>query len=237
MAHSPGQLYRECLEALTALVSPLDAQDLRTPVPATPRWTVRTVVAHLAGGSRDVLSGRMDGAPGPDWTARHVAERAATPLSHLVGELRSQADRIADLVDEAAVPVVSWDISVHLADLHEALDRGVPDDDLWQPVLDQAAPGALADVPMLARAGTRTWGSEGPEIEVEPYELFRAVFSRRSRAQIREWAAVLDDAVDRIGVFGSRDDDQPRPAAAVEVLTPPLPAAPLPATDRGPALR
>lgn len=230
MADSPGQLYRECLDALTTLVSPLEGAELRAPVPATPRWTVRTVVAHLAGGSHDLLAGRMDGAPGPGWTARHVAERAATPVPHLVDELRSQAGRVAEHIDASGLPEMSWDISVHLADLHEALARDVPADDLWQPVLDQAAPRALDAVPMVARAGARTWGSGGPEVEVEPYELFRAVFSRRSRTQVREWAGSADDGVDRLGVFGTREDDQPRPASAVGALTPPLP-------DRGHALR
>ena len=45
---------------------------------------------------------------------------------------------------------------------------------------------------------------------VPPYELFRALFSRRSRGQIAAWAG---DAVDpdQVCVFGARDDDQPVP--------------------------
>jgi hypothetical protein len=51
-----------------------------------------------------------------------------------------------------------------------------------------------------------------PTIDASPYELVRAVFSRRSRAQIRAWNPDLTDSqIESIGVFGTRDDDQPVP--------------------------
>ena len=59
-------------------------------------------------------------------------------------------------------------------------------------------------------AGDAAYGGGGPEVTVPPYELFRALFSRRSRGQIAAWAG---DAVDpdQVCVFGARDDDQPVP--------------------------
>ena len=42
------------------------------------------------------------------------------------------------------------------------------------------------------------------------YELFRTLFSRRSRSQIASWAGDALDP-DEICVFGARDDDQPVP--------------------------
>ncbi len=46
-----------------------------------------------------------------------------------------------------------------------------------------------------------------------PYELFRAVFSRRSRAQMAGWGTALTaEELDDVGIFGPRDDDQPVPA-------------------------
>jgi hypothetical protein len=48
---------------------------------------------------------------------------------------------------------------------------------------------------------------------VDDYELFRALFSRRSRGQVRGWSGELsDEAIDQLGLFGAREDDQPVPA-------------------------
>jgi hypothetical protein len=45
---------------------------------------------------------------------------------------------------------------------------------------------------------------------VPPYELSRAIFSRRSRSQIAAWAGDSVDP-DQICIFGARDDDQSVP--------------------------
>jgi len=189
-----GRLYRDCLQALDDVTATLTPDELRRTVPATPEWDVRTVVAHLAGVSSDNVSGRLDGAPSPAWTARHVTERADATLPDLIAELRSREDTMAGLADQAPVPAMVWDIAVHLTDLYEALGRGMADAHLWEPVLDQAAERRIPGLPVA---------------DVDPYELFRALFSRRSRAQIRDMG--LGDHVDAICIFGPRDDDQPRP--------------------------
>lgn len=207
-----GDLYDECLGALSDLIVPLSPDELTSTVPASPQWNVRQVVAHLAGVSSDNVHQRMDGAPGADWTARHVAERAAMPVADLLAELRAHRDQMTQLADAATVPAMVWDISVHLSDLHESLGRGRPDPSLWEPVLEQAAAIRLADLPVTVLSGDRRWGGAGDEVKVEPYELFRALFSRRSRSQIHEWGAALGEHVDAICWFGPRDDDQPRPS-------------------------
>jgi len=75
-ANAWGDLYRANVAAITRLASDPDADGLATTVPGSPDWTVRDVLAHLAGGPADALAGRMEGAPGPEWTARHVGERS-----------------------------------------------------------------------------------------------------------------------------------------------------------------
>ena len=72
------------------------------------------------------------------------------------------------------------------------------------------APYKLAEQPVTVRAGDATYGGGGPEVDVPPYELFRALFSRRSRSQIAVWAGDALDP-DQVCVFGARDDDQPVP--------------------------
>ena len=71
---------------------------------------------------------------------------------------------------------------------------------MWHPVLDASAP--------------RLVGEHTEHVaEVPAYELFRALFSRRSRGQMSGWGTPLDPAtLDGLCMFGPRDDDQPVPA-------------------------
>ena len=178
-----------------------------------PGWTVHQVLAHLAGSASDAVSGRMDGAPGEEWTARHVAEREGTAPAALAAELRSTQAAIAASTEDNPRPAIVWNISVHLADLREALGLPVLEAALWEPVLAAVAPYRLGDVPATVVAGDDRWGAGGDEVEVSRYELYRALFSRRSRAQMQAWGSpVLDaDQLDELPVFGPRDDDQPLP--------------------------
>src|SRR3954463_6859374 len=52
-------VYRENVDAVSALAGSLDADDLALRVPATPDWTVQQVLAHLAG-----RPPRLRGGPG-----------------------------------------------------------------------------------------------------------------------------------------------------------------------------
>jgi uncharacterized protein (TIGR03083 family) len=192
-----GALYKEHVADISALADDLTDEQLAMLVPATPVWTVHEVLAHLAGGASDAVTGRMDGAPGPEWTSRHVSERAPLPVSDLLDELRSHQEAVAESVVDNPRPALVWNIAVHHADLHEALDRPILAEPLWRPVLDAVA-GRLD--PALVES-------------VPPYELFRGVFSRRSRAQMKGWGTPLSpDELDGVCIFGPRDDDQPVPA-------------------------
>ena len=191
-----GGLYREHVAALAELAPTLTEEQLATAVPATPAWTVHDVLAHLAGGASDAVTGRMDGAPSPEWTSRHVSERARLPVADLVEELRSHQDGLAAAVADNPRPALVWDIAVHHADLHEALELPRMPERLWRPIADVLA----------ARSGALA-------ASVPPYELFRASFSRRSRGQMQAWGTELSsDQLDEVCIFGPRDDDQPVPA-------------------------
>jgi hypothetical protein len=191
-----GGLYRQHVAALSELAPTLSPEQLATSVPGTPAWTVHDVFAHLAGASSDAVTARMDGAPSPEWTARHVNERAHLPVADLVVELQSHQDAVADSVADNPRPAFVWNIVVHHADLRETLDLPRLPELLWLPVLEALAPRAEA------LGGT-----------VPPYELFRAFFSRRSRAQMQAWGTPLSaEELDELCIFGPRDDDQPIPA-------------------------
>ena len=191
-----GALYRDHVAALSALAPDLTDEQLATTVPGTPSWTVHQVLAHLAGGASDAVTGRMDNAPRPEWSARHVGERRRLPVSDLIGELQSHTDAVVDMVADNPRPALVWDIAVHHADLHEALGLPRVPDHLWLPIVEALGP-RLA--PGLAE-------------RVPPYELFRAAFSRRSRAQMQAWGTDLSPhQLDDMCIFGPREDDQPVP--------------------------
>ncbi|WP_244930614.1 maleylpyruvate isomerase N-terminal domain-containing protein [Nocardioides sp. W7] len=194
-----GSLYRGNATAVAALVGELTPAQLATPVPASPGWTAHEVVAHLAGGAADSVTGRMAGAPAPEWTARHVGERRHLPVAGLVEELLSHQGAVIVSVVDNPRPAIVWDIAVHHADLHEAFGLGEPAERLWRPVLEAVAPMMLGPV-------------GGTVDGVAPYELFRGLFSRRSRTQMLAWGLPLSsEQLDGICVFGPRDDDQPVP--------------------------
>lgn len=191
------EVYARCVEGIVGIGEGPGADDPKRPVPATPRWTIHEVVAHLAGVGHDAVTGRMDGAPSPAWTERHVAERAATPLPDLLAELRSNLPALAPMLRDNPRPALVWDASTHLADLHEALGLGVPPVDTWHPVLEAVAPPDLRE-----RFGV-------PD-DVPAYEVLRGRFSRRSRRQLLAWG-MAEAALEEFGIFGARDDDQPVP--------------------------
>lgn len=186
--------YLDIVARLAEVGRGLSPDQAEVRVPATPEWTVRQVYAHLAGGTSDALSGRMDGAPGPTWTGRHVAERAVSSMAELIAELQATAPAAAPTLAEARFPALAFDRAVHFADIHEALGLGEPDPDAWEPVLE-----AMQDR-LTALEGT----------SVGDYEAFRIAFSRRSFAQI-EALGVPADVAPTLGLFGPREDDQPRP--------------------------
>jgi len=192
------ELYRANVAAVAELAGGLTDDELASTVPATPAWTVHDVLAHLAGGAADAVTDRMEGAPGPEWTSQHVSERAALPVSDLVAELRTHQDAIGATTIDNPRPAIVWNISVHHADLHEALGLGQLPERFWQPVLASVAP--------------IKFGAAGVPEQVEPYELFRAIFSRRSRRQMQAWGLPLSpEQLDELCIFGPRDDDQPVP--------------------------
>lgn len=193
-----GALYRDNVAAVAALAGDLSDEQLALTVPGSPAWTVHDVLAHLAGGPADAATGRMDGAPGPEWTARHVNERAQLAVADLLEEMRTHQDAIAASTVDNPRPAIVWDIAVHHADLHEALGLPALAPRFWEPVLAMVAP--------------MRFGAAGVPEEVDGYDLFRAIFSRRSRAQMQSWGLPLSpEQLDELCIFGPREDDQPVP--------------------------
>lgn len=216
-------VYRDTRGRVAELVAGLDDARLRTRVPATPEWTVRDLLAHLVGVAADTAAGRLDGAPGADWTARHVAERRNRTVADLLAEWASAGSTVeGSITDDASRPNMALDVVCHEADLREALTLPPPAREHWQQVLDVMVgflgrrlkqPGTLTigdDSGARWRFGT---GEPRTSLQVDGYELLRGMFSRRSQRQIAawRWQPAPPERVQRVGVFGPRDDDQPVP--------------------------
>lgn len=179
-------------------------------VPATPGWTVRELLAHIAGSLSDLVRGRMDGAPGPAWTARHVAERALVTPAALGDEIAHRARRVPDAAFASSSPTPVWDLLVHEADLLEALALPRPPEEEWRPLLERTV-GYLGMRGLHHGTVTTTerdWllGERGSAVRLraDDYELLRVLCSRRSRRQL---AGLVDrpEALDRVRLQGPRD--------------------------------
>ena len=123
------------------LAMDLDASRLALQVPACPEWTVRDLIAHLAGIAADSLRGSyfadaLDAWRDPaiaerreGWTAGQVSSRADRPIESVLREFDEYSGKLVTLMRRGDGPDgPAWllsapvgDLAVHLADLREAL--------------------------------------------------------------------------------------------------------------------
>ncbi|MCX2950672.1 maleylpyruvate isomerase family mycothiol-dependent enzyme [Lentzea sp. NEAU-D7] len=197
------EIYREARQRVVGLTMGLSAGELGRAVPACPEWTVHQVVAHLSGAASDLVSGRMEGAPSDEWTARHVAERENVPVEDLLEEWNASGDKIAEM---PRIPFqLAVDTLTHEADLRAALGRERLPDTAWQPTLVWLTPRRLTGVTVKTEFGDL---GDGPiTLEVEGYELWRGCFGRRSRRQIQSWNWSGPAPIDEFPFFPPRESD------------------------------
>jgi uncharacterized protein (TIGR03083 family) len=216
--------YRGSRSRVAELARSLTEEQLATRVAACPEWTARQLVAHLVGVAADISSGNMAGASQSSWTAAQVQSRSDRSLEELFKEWDEVGPVVeAGLADQSFSPILVFDVITHEADLRETFGLGRPPASDVDAVVQAVGAGVLQrfDGPgtLVVRAGEHEWtGSEGEPrtvVTVEPYELLRGLISRRSRRQMRAWQWESDgdpDAViEKLPVFGARDDDQPVP--------------------------
>lgn len=197
------EIYREARQRIVGLTMGLSAAELARTVPACPEWTVHQLVAHLSGVASDLVSGRMEGAPSDEWTARHVAEREGIAADDLLQQWNEHGTRI-DAMERIPFRLAT-DAITHEADLRAALGRERLPDAVWQPALVWMAPRRLTEVTVKTEFGVL---GNGPiTLEVDGYELWRAFFGRRSRRQMESWTWSDPSPVEQIPVFPPRATD------------------------------
>lgn len=204
-----AEQYRATRARVIALLADVgDATATATVVPACPDWNVQQLACHLTGTAAALVA--RDGPAGDTqaWIDGHVAARSGVPLTDVLAEWGAAGPALEGIVERYPQHFAGlvYDAVAHEYDLREALGvTGDRDGDavrvalaLWVELLgrDLDAHGLPA---VRLRAGDDEWiaGSGPPElaIDTDPYELFRLLGSRRSRAQLL--AAPWDGDVER----------------------------------------
>lgn len=189
-----GVLYRDGRNRFIDVVRDADPA---TPVAACPRWTVKDVLAHVAGIPADILAGRVDGVATDPWTAAQVEARRDATVADIAAEWHQSGAQVDEMVDSFGPTGAQllFDLTTHELDVRAALGAPFPDDlEVYDVALDfvmaNLVGGAIAERgPLRIVAGDRTWtaGGDGEPLATlttTKRELIRAVAGRRSRAQI-----------------------------------------------------
>jgi uncharacterized protein (TIGR03083 family) len=204
-----ASLYAATRQRVTAAVRHLGPADLDRQVPACPEWTVHNLISHLAGVATDFATGNLDGAPEPPWTAVQVEARRGAPIDAVLAEWARSGPALERVIlaGSSDHPLVCnpWaDAGTHEADLHGVLGIGRPPRELWLAALDWALPDPDPSdvvpglVSIVTPDGTYEIGCGTPvaEVRTSAYELFRAIFGRRSVEQIRSWTWTTPEYAD-----------------------------------------
>ena len=180
-------------------------------VPACPDWSARQVLAHLAGLAQDWVAGSLDDYGSDTWAADQVARFEGRSLDEILTAWSTATRQFSGLgsspLGGTAAMWAFGDAVVHEADLRPVLAPGtrVPDDamtlGLKAAVARWRAQLGAAGVPALDVSATdaRDWRIGDPDavahtVTTTSHELFRALFGRRSRAQVEAWDWSCDPA-------------------------------------------
>jgi len=209
--------YATTRESLLELGDTLTGDQLDTPVPALPGWTVKDTYGHLVGECADVLDGRLDGMISDQWTAAQVARHATTPFTEVLAEWRERGPELDRWIEEARptrAMFLALDAYTHEQDLLAAVgERGRRDDPrvrflagLSRDAFDRRFRNdGIPALRLVQPAGEFVLGDGEPSVtlHVDDYELMRMLFGRRSLAQMRaaRWDGDPTALLDHLHLF------------------------------------
>jgi uncharacterized protein (TIGR03083 family) len=138
-----ADVYQQTRIDISDLVGGLSDEETKKPVPATPGWRVRDIVAHLSGGLASLIANDFPaeffaamGVPESvaklnAWTDEHVRSRADRSVSEILDEWEASSKPIVDMmrghtqwpdgVPWFADRVLVTDLGVHQHDIYGAL--------------------------------------------------------------------------------------------------------------------
>ncbi|MUL47940.1 maleylpyruvate isomerase family mycothiol-dependent enzyme [Mycobacterium sp. CBMA293] len=209
----PVGLYRQTMERIAELVSAPGAS-VDAAVAACPGWSVRDVLAHLAGVAQDWAAGRRSAPPTDEQTAAQVARFDGFGVADILRAWGEAAAEMPRLAREGVAPPLG-DIVVHEHDIRGALGRpGARDSVAVHKVSDQLLKMLTTPVPLLVTAedGEYRCGPEGNcdlELRTTRFEALRWRTGRRSRAQMAamKWVGDPTPVLDHLYFFGPATAD------------------------------
>jgi uncharacterized protein (TIGR03083 family) len=224
-------LYTATQARVIELVSPLSPPLLGTLVPATPRWTINQLIMHVTGVCADLGAGIVEGVGSEAWTDRQVTTRREQPLPDVLAEWR---DRTPTLLERLATPgrvdASAFDLLTHEHDLRGCLGLAGPSDPEAVFLVTERVTGRLGHLVTKAALPTLRLVNDDSEWVCGPgdaevtgtastMEWFRALFGRRSRAQVLTyaWRGEPQPYFDLLNLFG------PLPAVDVAEAGAPVP--------------
>ncbi len=180
------------------LIESLAEKDFEQTVPACPDWTVTQLLAHMVGLNADVLAGDEPDDHNRTWTQAQVDRRADRGPADLVSEWRSLTQPMQDWMRQHGVRPLN-DVVIHEQDLRGAVARpGGRDTDGLAAVRDvmaerfatrirraQLPPVQLRSPEWIFSTGD---GQPGLELSAPTFDLARALMTRRTADQLRQWA-------------------------------------------------
>jgi hypothetical protein len=198
-----AQQYRMRAESLLDLAADLDDGH---PIPATPAWNLRELIAHLVGVAVDVSGGQVEDYAPPHWTARQVVSRATSSRRALVEEWKASWPELCSILDDpvshgldssfSVLPLV--DVIAHEHDLRESVGMFDFSDPAVSSLVEQRRLQVLTvqgdastqDLEVRTPEGDH-WVIGGAEdrltVTAERYELWRSLEGRRRRDAVRQF--------------------------------------------------
>ena len=190
-----AEAYGRLREQMLAMVATADPT---TPVPACPGWTVKELLAHVAGVASDVLTGNVAEAGTEPWVQAQLDARAGQSLPTIADEWRATGPQVDDVCAQLgdAIAQLVFDTVTHEQDLRGALGQPGATDGAVEVGLRWAAgtwgggDGPTAGA-LRIRAGdidaVRGDGEPTVSIDLEPVEALAALTGRRSLDQLRAY--------------------------------------------------
>jgi uncharacterized protein (TIGR03083 family) len=203
--------YRRAYERILDVV---DDSVADVDVPATPGWTVKDVIAHLAGFLSAYRQGGHD-AFGPGWGDEQVEIRRDKSLQQVLHEWSDLVEEPGDLFESGFSAVAVSDILAHEQDIRSALDRpGGRDDENIVPSAEMAIAwveraASKAELPPL-RIVTEDFdrqigdGEPATTLRASTFDLYRTLHGRRTVDQVRamDWDGDPEPWLEVLFIFG-----------------------------------
>jgi uncharacterized protein (TIGR03083 family) len=219
--HEVADLYAVTRDSLVVQLRALSKSQAETIVPSCPEWTVKDVVAHVAGLVSDVMAAVPPPLGSDENTTRQVFERRNMSLGEICDEWQTNATAFAPLLveDERRAFGITADLAVHVHDLAETIDSiAVPSQratraacQLYVRLLQERVAerlGIALTVNLDGREREPGAGDNPLMMTGTSTDFLRSITGRRTRAQAEaffEWRGdpitMLDQAFTQYGPF------------------------------------